>query len=434
MKFSVLTAVMSLLIGCATTPPPHEPPQIATTSPTTRPQYRDLDVHARSSLFSGTKLPPIVVNWRGDPVRRPYTVHTTYYDATYRHVTAATQPGRYGAIVELTTNDGGLFRHELSLFRFPEPVNWDYVRLPQMVHLPKSFGINNAVVPEQQENFSEFMKYMLQRDAGRTSFPAMVLAGLYEAKPAGEAFVARNGFEALDQKWWAGLKRKLNLPKLPYLVHLPKDYATQPSEKFPLILFLHGSGECGAGGEDLAKVKKPGNLAGMADSLQGLPGGDRFIVISPQCPYDADWSPYDLERLMEEVESTYHVDPDREYLTGLSLGGYGTWDTAIAFPHRWAAIAPMSGAGDPNDVERIKNIPCWIFHGAKDAVVPVEESYRMYNALVKIHGRVKLTIEPEAGHDSWNQPYHDSAFFGWLMQQRRGAAAQPPSTGPATIP
>jgi predicted peptidase len=129
---------------------------------------------------------------------------------------------------------------------------------------------------------------------------------------------------------------------------------------------------------------------------------------------------------MEEVESKYRVDSDREYLTGLSMGGYGTWDTAIAFPNRWAAIAPIAGAGDPNDVGRIKDLPCWIFHGAKDRIIPVEEAQRMYDALVKIGGRVKLTIEPNAGHNSWNQPYHDPAFYAWLMEQRRGAPAQPP--------
>ena len=135
----------------------------------------------------------------------------------------------------------------------------------------------------------------------------------------------------------------MNLPNLPYLIHLPPDYEKKPHENFPLILFLHGSGECGYGDEELPKVRH-GNLASIADSPQGLPGGFPFIVVSPQCPVHSGWSPYELQRLMEEIDSKYRVDPDREYLTGLSLGGYGTWDTAIAFPHRWAAIAPMSGA------------------------------------------------------------------------------------------
>lgn len=425
-------ALLALLVGCATA---HEPHQVATTTATTRPHYQDLDVHAQSSLFSGSKLPTIAVNWCGDPLLRPapYAIHTTYYDAAYHAVTAATQPGRYGAIVELTTDDGRLFRHELSLFRFPESFDWDYVRLPTSIHFPEQFVINNAVVSEQHEDFSEFTKFMMRLEAERTSLPAILLAGLYEAKPSGGAFVARNGFRALDRQWWSGLNRTLNLPTLPYLIHLPPDYAKRPQDKFPIILFLHGSGECGAGSEELPRVKH-GNLASIADSPQGLPGGLPFIVVSPQCPVHSGWSPYELERLMEEIDSKFRVDPDREYLTGLSLGGYGTWDTAIAFPHRWAAIAPIAGAGDPNDIGRIKDIPCWIFHGAKDRVIPVEEAHRMFSALVKIGGRAKLTIEPQAGHNSWSQPYHDPAFYAWLVQQRKSAPAQPPATEPATHP
>lgn len=427
-------ALLVLVVGCVAVHSPDKPHQVATTA-TTRPHYQDLDVHAQSSLFSGSKLPGMVVNWCGDPVLRPgpYSVRTTYYDAGYHAVTAATQPGRYGAIVELTTDDGRVFRHELSLFRFPESFDWDYVRLPTSIHFPEQFGINDAVVSEQHEDFSEFTKFMLRLDAERTSLPAILLAGLYEAKASGDAFVARNGFRALNRQWWSGLNRTLNLPTLPYLIHLPPDYAKRPHEKFPVILFLHGSGECGAGGEDLPKVRH-GNLASIADSPQGLPGGVPFIVVSPQCPVHSGWSPYELERLMEEIDSKFRVDPDREYLTGLSLGGYGTWDTAIAFPQRWAAIAPIAGAGDPNDVRRIKNIPCWIFHGAKDRVIPVEEAIRMFSALVKIGGRAKLTIEPQAGHNAWSQPYHDPAFFAWLMRQRKSAPAQAPATESATQP
>ncbi|HZZ42778.1 MAG TPA: alpha/beta hydrolase-fold protein [Tepidisphaeraceae bacterium] len=428
-------ALLALLIGCVTVHSPHEPRPASTTTATTRPHYRDLNIHAQTSLFSGTKLPPIIVNWLGDPLLRPapYTLHTTYYDAAYHPVTAATQPGRYGAVVELTTSDGRLFRHKLTLFRFPESFDWDYVRLPMSIDFPRQFGINNAVVAEQHEDFSEFNKFRMWLEAEQSSLPAILLAGLYEAKPATGLFVARNGFRALDRQWWDGLNRKLNLPTLPYLIHLPPDYQKRPHDKFPLILFLHGSGECGYGDEELPKVRH-GNLASIADSPQGLPGGFPFIVVSPQCPVHAGWSPYDLERLMQQIDSQYRVDPDREYLTGLSLGGYGTWDTAIAFPHRFAAIAPMSGAGDPNDVARIKDLPCWIFHGAKDPVIPLQEAQRMYDALAKIGGRAKLTIEPNAGHNSWNQPYHDPAFFAWLMQQQRSAPTQPPATRPTTHP
>lgn len=429
MRIPLTLFPLALLLGCAITR--HTAPARPTaTGPATTQAVRwsNFDVHARTCLFSGNQLPPINVLWRGDPHRAapPFAVKTTYYDAAYNPVTRADKPGRYGAIVELTV-DGRTLLQYLSLYRFPEHVDWDYIRMPTSITLPRQFGINNAVTPEQHENFSEFFKYALQRDAERCSVPAMILAGLYEAKPAGQDFVARNGFEALDMKWWAGLKRTLHLPNLPYLVHLPPGYDEDTTKRFPLILFLHGSGEAGYGGEDLAKLRKAG-LAALAETGKDLPADFPFIVISPQCPPDADWSPYDLERLMEEVESKYRVDTDREYLTGLSLGGYGTWDYAIAFPHRFAAIAPMSGAGDPADVARIKDLPTWIFHGAKDGVVPVEEAHRMHDALTKIGGRVRLTIYPDAGHNSWTPSYRNPELWKWLFEQRRGEPAQAPAT------
>jgi predicted peptidase len=185
-----------------------------------------------------------------------------------------------------------------------------------------------------------------------------------------------------------------------------------------VILFLHGSGEAGYGGADLAKVE--GNtLARMIKAGKGLPADFPFIVLMPQCPPDQYWSPYDLIALLDDVRQKYRVDDDRVYLTGLSLGGYGVWDTAMAFPERFAAIAPVCGAGDPGDVARIRQVPAWVFHGQRDPTVPVYEAHRMVDALHAIGGDPRLTIYPDAGHDAWTRVYHDPDLYRWFLGHSR---------------
>jgi len=388
--------------------------------------WTSLNIHAATCIFPGPKLPEIKVAWLGQPRANieGFSVHTMYYDAKFHPTTQASAPGRYGAVVELTTDSGRTLRRYLTLFCTPQPVNWDYIRLPISIKFPPQFGVDNEVAAEQHENLSEFLKYQMQSAAENSSAPAIILAGLYESKPAGDHFVARNGFEAIDERWWHNLREKVGLPGLPYQVHVPKGYGENPSKKYPVIMFLHGSGEGGDGGEELAKVTKWG-IVHMVTTGEGVAADLPFIVVWPQEPMDVDWSPYEVDAVMAKVEVDYRVDVDREYLTGLSLGGYGTWDTAIAFPHRFAAIAPMSGAGDPADVQRIKDLPIWIFHGRLDPVVPVYEAHRMFGAPQKIGGRVKMTIEPEAHHNSWTYAYNLPELYEWFLQQRRGHPTQP---------
>jgi predicted peptidase len=197
--------------------------------------------------------------------------------------------------------------------------------------------------------------------------------------------------------------------KLKYLLYLPKDYDNK--ESFPLLLFLHGIGERG----DDPQVLKVYGPTKMIEAGQDLP----FIVVSPVCPKDRWWEPLELSALLDEIVEKYKVDQDRIYVTGLSMGGFGTWSLAAFSPDRFAALVPICGGGDPTTARRIAHIPVWVFHGAKDPAVPLERSEKMVEALKKAGGIVKFTVYPEAGHDSWTQAYNDPELYKWLLQQKR---------------
>ena len=197
-----------------------------------------------------------------------------------------------------------------------------------------------------------------------------------------------------------------------YLLYLPQDYDQQ--EKWPLLLFLHGAGERG---DDLELVKKHGPPKLIA-------AGKHFpcIVVSPQCPKERSWEAAELVALLDEIGNKYNVDADRVYVTGLSMGGFGTWRLASYVPQRLAAIAPICGGGERFWAKRFAQLPCWAFHGAKDTGVPPERSQTMVDALKRAGGAPKLTIYPDAGHDSWTATYDNPAFYKWLLEQRRGGA------------
>lgn len=200
-----------------------------------------------------------------------------------------------------------------------------------------------------------------------------------------------------------------------YLVYVPDDYNQAP-KRWPVVLFLHGAGERG---DNLDDVKKNGPPKLVAEGKQ-FP----CIIVSPQCPGDSWWPTQVpmLEALLDEVEKNYSVDKDRVYLTGLSMGGFGTWSLAMAQPDRFAALAPICGRGDPTKVGPIAHVPTWVFHGAKDTTVPLAGSQEMVDALKAAGGDPKFTIYPDAGHDSWTATYADPEFWKWMLAQRRGAA------------
>src|SRR5262249_9170015 len=149
---------------------------------------------------------------------------------------------------------------------------------------------------------------------------------------------------------------------------------------------------------DLSLVKKHGPPK-LVDAGKNYP----FIIVSPQAPRFG-WDAATLNALVDEVASKYRVDKDRLYVTGLSMGGFGTWALAAAYPNKFAAIAPICGGGDPAEVKKIKDLPIWVFHGAKDPVVPLKSSESMVQALKDAGAEnVKFTVYPEANHDSWTE-------------------------------
>jgi predicted peptidase len=201
--------------------------------------------------------------------------------------------------------------------------------------------------------------------------------------------------------------------KLNYLLYLPKDYGKDPAKKWPVIMFLHGSGESGT---DLNRVKAHGPPKVVESGKRDLP----FVIVSPQCPADRWWKPDEVIALLDDILEKYKTDADRVYLTGLSMGGFGTWRTAIDYPDRFAAIAPLCGGGNPYEVRRIKDVPTWAFHGVKDPAVPVAASEQMVGVLQQAGGDVKLTRYPEAGHDCWTVTYNGKELYNWFLEHKRG--------------
>ena len=206
-----------------------------------------------------------------------------------------------------------------------------------------------------------------------------------------------------------------------YLLFLPRDYDGKVEQRCPLILFLHGAGERGT---NIWKVATHGP-AKYVSAHPDFP----FIIVSPQCPEQQVWSKEVLLQLLDEITAKYAVDTNRIYLTGLSMGGYGSWDLGLTHPEKFAAIAPICGGGQMISVilssrekgPALKTLGVWAFHGGKDPVVPLEESQRMVDALKKAGvPDVKLTIYPEAQHDSWTETYKNPEFYEWLLKHERG--------------
>ncbi len=197
-----------------------------------------------------------------------------------------------------------------------------------------------------------------------------------------------------------------------YLLYLPAEYGKSDKE-WPLMLFLHGAGERG---DDLRKVEVHGPPKIVKE--KDMP----FIIVSPQCPEDG-WWPKEIEVLnclLDDIIARYDVDESRVYLTGLSMGGYGSWSLGCEYPERFAAIAPICGGGEPFFGRKLKNVPVWAFHGEKDSVVPLKKSEDMVNAIRRAGGKnVKLTVYPGVNHDSWTETYNNPELYEWFLEHTK---------------
>jgi predicted peptidase len=194
-----------------------------------------------------------------------------------------------------------------------------------------------------------------------------------------------------------------------YFLFLPEGYG-KSKQRWPLMLFLHGAGDAGTNMERV-KILGPPKIV---ESRPDFP----FILVSPQSPVRS-WNVDALNALLDNIIRKYRVDKDRVYLTGASMGGSATWAFATAHPEKFAAIVPVCGSGDPAEARKLAGLPIWVFHGAKDPVVPVKKAQQMVDAIAAAGGNAKLTIYPEASHDAWTETYDNPEVYQWLLQQKR---------------
>ena len=204
---------------------------------------------------------------------------------------------------------------------------------------------------------------------------------------------------------------------VPYLLYLPKEYGADGGGKqWPVMLFLHGRGESNG---PLSTVKKWGPPR-MAERGDDLP----YIIVSPQCPRSSRWTATEqqagLLELLAHVGKTYATDEERIYLTGLSMGGFGSWKLAADHPEKFAAVAPVCGRGNPDDAEKLKGIPVWAFHGTEDNAVPFSGSADIVAAIKKAGGtKVKFTSLEGVGHNSWSAAYATPELYSWFDSYTR---------------
>ena len=197
-----------------------------------------------------------------------------------------------------------------------------------------------------------------------------------------------------------------------YLLYLPDGY--EAGQSVPLMLFLHGRGESNG---PLSLVKKWGPPRNVEHG-DPLP----YIVVSPQCPREDSWSSDTqqelLLKLLDHILANFSVDADRVYLTGLSMGGFGSWRLAADHPERFAAVAPICGRGNPQRADKLKNLPIWAWHGDKDGAVPFSASVDMVEAIRQAGGtKVRFTSLEEIGHNSWSAAYSSPELYDWFNKQ-----------------
>ncbi len=216
-----------------------------------------------------------------------------------------------------------------------------------------------------------------------------------------------------------------------YVVYVPHDYT--PDKAWPLIVFLHGAGERGSDGLIQTEV-------GIGTAIRRHADWFPAIVLFPQCPESKFWDVIigDIERAMTKTQQEYRIDPDRIYLTGLSMGGYGVWLWGAKKTDTFAALMPICGGGDMSElllmsrkppvydfgsmeerVKKLSKVPIWAFHGADDETVPPDRSRRMVKLVKDAGGDVKYTEFPKTGHNSWDAAYGEEKHILWLLKQKK---------------
>ncbi len=206
------------------------------------------------------------------------------------------------------------------------------------------------------------------------------------------------------------IKQEANENIFPYIAYIPERLSAHPA----LIFQLHGAGERGCGGDELDRVLIHGFANVVNDeNLQDC------ILIMPQCPTDTFWVARveSIKAFIDNVIAKFNADTDRIYLCGLSMGGFGTWYTAMAYPTLFAAIAPCCGGGMPWNAE-VLTMPVWAFHGLKDRVVSPTHTIEMAEKLEKCNPHFKCSLYEDVGHDSWRKAFGEETL-AWMLAQRK---------------
>ena len=197
-----------------------------------------------------------------------------------------------------------------------------------------------------------------------------------------------------------------------YLLDLPKDYDEKTG--WPLLVFLHGYGQSG---DDLQIVRENGPPKLFGEGKQ-FP----FVLASPQCPTGFYWRRNVVIGPIDHLIENYSIDPNRIYLTGLSMGGYGTWQISHEYPERFAAVAPVCGGGlfvSPYFMDRLKNLPVWAFHDKRDDVIPYQESFSMVKGVNAAGGNAKLTTFDEGKHNISEEAYNNDELYDWFLKHSK---------------
>jgi predicted peptidase len=230
-------------------------------------------------------------------------------------------------------------------------------------------------------------------------------------------------------RYEARVYRNAKGESLPYRLLRPRNYDAK--QAYPLVLFLHGAGSCGSDNETQLEV----GISEWLGSDEAMAKYPCFFIV-PQCPTGEDrqtcsWSNWDSGRsritvptrlaleIVAAAQKEFSIDANRLYISGLSMGGFGTWDVITEYPDLFAAAVPICSGGDPAQAARIATVPVWIFHGGKDSVVPVQRSRDMYQALLKAGGHPGYTEYPGVDHESWEPALRDAQLLRWLFAQKR---------------
>lgn len=232
-----------------------------------------------------------------------------------------------------------------------------------------------------------------QKKSERADAPAYV-APATKLPPTAKKFTTADGKAALD-----------------YLVYLPADYDKDKSKQWTLVVFLHGAGERGA---NVQLVRKNG----LTQTLEQR-GAVPYVMIAPQCPANTGWNVGTLDKLLDQVLADYRVDKKRVVLTGLSLGGFGTWSWSGEHPERFAGLVPICGGGKSDKAAALKGMPIWAFHGDADSVVKFATGQAIVDAAKAAGADIKFTVYPGVGHNSWGKAYAEPELEAWILARKK---------------